>query len=181
MQLEMKCNRGSYDGTLEKDRLPLCKPHVQRAARTAAGLLLLAVLLGAASPAWSGDKSTAPARTPKIREVVEIPEDFVGQTFTFKVRITTQQTWMRRGNNGDFFLFVKDLEGSQLPNTGISPDSSVNLLRFVLPKEEGRKLFDRLNASKFYEANIRFTIDREREIVTGAWRYLAKISSIELT
>lgn len=143
-------------------------------------LLALAVLMGAASPGWSSDKSKTPQRTPKIREVVEIPEDYLGQTFTYTVHLTTKQSWMQRGGAGDFFLFVKDSEGSQLPNTGISPGSSVNFLRFVLSKEDGRKLIDRLSADKFYEARIRFTIDREREPVGPGWRYLARISAVEL-
>lgn len=142
--------------------------------------LALAVLTGAVSQAWSDDKSATSGRTPKLREIVEIPEDYLGRTFTYTVRITTSQNWMRRGSGGDFFLFVQDAEGSQLPNTGISPDSTVNLLRFVLPKEEGRRLINQLNAGKMYEARLRFTIDREREPLGPGWRYLARISSVEV-
>jgi hypothetical protein len=71
------------------------------------------------------------------------PEDYVGREFTFTVRICTNGLWMKRGAV-DFFIFVEDLEGSQLPAGGLGPDSTVNLIRFILPKEEGRKLIDQL-------------------------------------
>ena len=151
-----------------------------RNSRKSSMLLVLVVLMGAASQARSEEKPASPSRTPKIREVVEIPEDYYGRTLTYNVWITTSQNWMRRGSGGDFFLFVRDAEGSQLPNFGLSPDSTVNLLRFVLPKEEGRKLINQLNAGKMYEATIRFTIDRERELVGPGWRYLARISTVEV-
>ena len=119
-------------------------------------------------------------RNPKIREVVEIPEDYVGREFTFTVRICTNGLWMKRSGE-NFFLFVEDLEGSQLPAGGLSPDSTVNLIRFLLPKEEGRKLIDQLAANRKYEARIQFRVERERDIFGQGWRYLGKISSVELT
>ena len=142
--------------------------------------MLLAALMGAVSPAFSEEKPAAPGRTPKLREVVEIPEDYFGRTFTYNVKITTRSSWLQRGSAGDFFLFVVDSEGTQLPHGGISPGATVNLLRFVLPKEDGRKLIDRLTADKMYDARIRFTIDREREPVSRGWLYLARINSVEL-
>ncbi len=144
-----------------------------------AGVLLnLGILTAAAYPAFGGEKS--PVRTPKLREVVEIPEDYYGRKFTFNVRVSTKQGWIRRGSSGDFFIVVQDDEGSALPNHGIGPDSTVNIIRFLLPREEGRKLFERLSAEKLYEARITFTIDRERPVLSPGWVYLARISSVEL-
>ncbi|MCI0743232.1 MAG: hypothetical protein L0Y72_29750 [Gemmataceae bacterium] len=142
--------------------------------------LALGIMMAVASPAWSGGKPAPSVRTPKLREVVEIPEDYYGRKFTFSVRVSTKQGWIRRGSSGDFFIAVQDDEGSALPNHGIGPDSTVNIIRFLLPKEEGRKLFERLSAEKLYEARITFTIDRERPVLGPGWVYLARISSVEL-
>jgi hypothetical protein len=144
------------------------------------GLLLalgVAALVGSASPAWGGGKPT-PGRTPQLRELHEFPEDYLGQTFTYTVRISTAPGWMRR--NGEyFFLFVQDAQGNKLPNRGFSPDATINLIRFVLPRAGGKKLLERLNAGQMYEARIRFTIARQRALVGQSWQYLAMISSVE--
>jgi len=55
----------------------------------------------------------------------------------------------------------------------------VNLIRFCIAKEDGRKLIDQLNAAQTYEARIRFTIDRQPGFLGQGWDYLARISSIE--
>src|SRR5262249_36752400 len=70
---------------------------------------------------------------------------------TYTVRISTNQYWMRRAG-AYFFLFVQDSEGAKLPGTGFNPDSTVNLIRFLVPTDEGRKLIDRLDAGQMYEA-----------------------------
>ena len=57
----------------------------------------------------------------------------------------------------------------------------MNLIRFILPKEQARKLIGDLSAVRKYEARIRFKIDRERDILGQGWRYLALISSVEVT
>jgi hypothetical protein len=145
------------------------------------GLLVglgLAICVSTASPAWSGDKG-APAKTPKLRQVADLPEDYLGRTFTYKVRISTNQAWMNRSAN-HFFLFVQDAEGNKLPNRGFSPDSTVNLIRFVVSKEEGRKLIERLSAGQMYEAQIRFTVQRQQAFLGQGWDYLAIISSVEV-
>ena len=148
--------------------------------RGTTALLALANLAMAASVAKCEESTPQPTRMPKLREVVEIPEDYYGRKFTFAVRITTRQGWIKRGAAGDFFVMVQDLEGSSLPNNGLGPDSTVNIIRFLLPKEEGRKLFERLNAQKLYDASITFTIDREPPVLGYGWVYLARISSVEL-
>src|SRR5262245_16959756 len=50
------------------------------------------------SQAGDGDAAGKPqaVRTPKIREVVEVPEEYVGKEFTYTVRISTNSHWMRR-------------------------------------------------------------------------------------
>jgi len=133
--------------------------------------------------AGGGPKPAQPPskmRNPKIREVAELPEDYVGREFTFTVRVCTNGLWMKRAGE-HFFLFIEDLEGSQLPAGGLGPDSSVNLIRFILPKEEGRKLIDQLSAARKYEARIRFRVERERDIFGTGWRYLGRIDAVELT
>jgi len=140
--------------------------------------LLSLVTLSTAVPARSADKS-APARTPKLRQVADVPEDYLGQTFTYDVRISTNQRWMQRSGPG-FFLFVEDGEGNKLPNRGFTPDATINLIRFVISKEDGHKLIERLNAGQMYNARIRFTIDRERELIGRGWLYLARVSLIEV-
>jgi hypothetical protein len=148
-----------------------------RAARGALALLPL-VMLGIASPAWSGTKMQ-PASGPKLRHVADVPEDYLGRTFTYKVRISTQERWMYR--NGDyFFLFVQDAEGNKHPNRGYTPDGTINLIRFILPKQEGLKLIERLDPSQMYEARIRFTVERQRALVGQRWDYLARISLVEV-
>jgi hypothetical protein len=147
----------------------------------------LAVVLGSlcCMNSYAGDgpnsaKPQAKARNPKIREVVEMPEDYVGREFTFTVHISTNRVWMKRGKV-DFFVFVEDLEGSMLPAGGYAPDSTVNLIRFILPKEEGRRLIEQLSADRKYEARIQFRIERESDVFGKGWRYLGKISSVEVT
>ena len=143
--------------------------------------LALIGVIGSASFASSADKPAAakPAPTLKLREVADFPEDYLGQTFTYTVRISTNPMWLQRG--GDvFFLFVQDAEGNKLPNRGFTADSTINLIRFVLPKEEGRKLIAQLNATQTYEARIRFTIDRQRGFLNQGWDYLGRISSVEV-
>jgi hypothetical protein len=152
-------------------------------------LVAAAALPSAATPgllpkSFAGDRATwakAPAagRVPKLREVVEVPEDYVGREFTYTVRLSTNGLWMKRGAV-DFFIFVEDLEGSQLPSRGLGPDSTVNLIRFILPKEAGRTLIDQLSAAQKYEARIRFRVERERDVLGSGWSYLARISSVEL-
>lgn len=147
-------------------------------------LVLVLALLFCMNSSAGGEPNTAKpqakARNPKIREVVEIPEDYVGREFTFTVRISTNGLWMKRGSV-DFFIFVEDLEGSQLPAGGLGPDSTVNLIRFILPKEEGRRLIEQLSAARKYEARIQFRVERERDIFGQGWRYLGKINSVDLT
>lgn len=143
---------------------------------------LTLVALGAVAP-WSiagAGQKQAKERNPKIREVCEVPEEYLGREFTFTVHISTNSLWMRRGAE-DFFIFVQDSEGSQLPYNGFSPDSTVNRIRFILPKEEARKLIDQLSAARKYEARIRFKIDRERDLFNQGWLHLAKINTVELT
>jgi hypothetical protein len=145
------------------------------------GLLLalgLVALAGSTSPAWGGAKPGA-GRAPKLREVAEVPEDYFGRTFTYTVRVSTNYGWMRRAGDS-FFLFIQDVEGNKLPNRCFSPESTVNYFRFVLPKGEGKRLIDRLNPDKMYEARIRFTVDRERALLGQGWLYLGKITRIEL-
>jgi len=146
-------------------------------------VLVLASLFCMTSHAGGGPQPAQPqtkARNPKLREVVELPEDYYGREFTFTCRISTNGLWMMRAGD-NFFLFLEDLEGSQLPSGGLSPDSTVNLIRFVLPKEEGRKLIDQLTATRKYEARVRFRIDREKDLFGQGWRYLGLISSVDLT
>src|SRR5262249_12871766 len=143
----------------------------------------LAVTVMPLADSFAGDSaSTKPnsnGRTPKLREAVEIPEDYVGRDLTFTARVSTNGLWMKRVN-AYFFLLIEDMEGSQLPPGGIGADSSVKLLRFVLPLEEGRKLIDELSADKTYDARIRFRIEREPNLFGNGWAYLARISSVEV-
>jgi len=127
-------------------------------------------------PASSKPKT---GRMPKLREVVEVPEDYLGQEFTYAARISTNSLWMKR-HNAYFFLFLEDSEGSQLPSGGLGPDSTVNLIRFIYPVEEGRKLFDLMSAREKYEARIRFKIERERNVLGNGWVFIGRISSIEV-
>ncbi|MCI0377694.1 MAG: hypothetical protein L0215_08820, partial [Gemmataceae bacterium] len=54
-------------------------------------LLALGIVTAAALPVLGGEKPSTPVRTPKLREVVEIPEDYYGRKFTFNVRVSTKQ------------------------------------------------------------------------------------------
>lgn len=148
--------------------------------------LALVALLSAAALALcrpgvaEGSGPPVPGRTPKLREIAEFPEDYFGKEFTHTVWLNTQPRWLERANSGDFFLFVKDLEGTQLPNRGFNPSSTINLIRFVLPKEDARKLIDRLDPGQMYQARITFRVDREKDLFGQNWLYLARISSVEL-
>jgi len=167
---------------------------ISRDDRTTRGAFLplaLAALLIAAAPALprtgvaAGADGAAPqagaARTPKLREIAELPDDYLGKEFTHTVWLTTTARWMERGGSGDFFFFVQDSEGTQLPNRGFTPSSSLNILRFVLPREDGRKLIDQLTAGRMYEARIRFRIDRQKDLFGQNWEYFARINSVELS
>jgi hypothetical protein len=147
--------------------------------------ILVAIVSIAIVPRSFAEDSPSPkpnsqGRTPKLREVVEIPEDYVGRDLTFTARISTNGLWMKRVN-AYFFLLVEDMEGSQLPPGGIGADSSVKLVRFILPIEEGRKLIDQLSADKKYDARIRFRIEREPNLFGNGWAYLARINSVEVS
>jgi hypothetical protein len=142
---------------------------------------VLASLVGGLSRAGgTGVAKPQKERSPKIREVCELPEDYFEREFTFTVNICTSSLWMRRGAV-DFFIFVQDSEGTQLPYNGFSPDSTVNRIRFILPKEEGRRLIEELSAAHKYEARIRFKIERERDLFNQGWVYIGRISTVELT
>lgn len=142
------------------------------------GLLLC---VAAASAQAGGNRAGVKpgGRTPKIREVVEMPEDYVGREFTYSVRLCTHALWITRASSGNFFMVFEDLEGTQLPAGGIGPDSTVKLMRFILKKEDARMLIDRLSASQKYEARITFRIETERGLF-GDTRYIGRISAVEL-
>lgn len=151
-------------------------------------ILVLALPLGTCGP-WllrtsfagegsSGTKQIPKGRIPKLRQVVDLPEDYVGREFTYTVRISTNALWMARGTT-DFLIFVEDEEGTKLPRQGFSPDASINLIRFVLPREEGKRLIEELSAAEKYQARIRFRVDRQKGLF-DAWNYYAMISSVEI-
>src|SRR5262245_22155696 len=141
---------------------------ILRNARWALVVVILTALAITAAPAvlqecQAGDgpsrERAQTAQTPKIKEVLEFPEEFVGKEFSYTVWVTSHAAWMARA--GEYlFLFVKDAEGSKLPR-GFDPASAVNLMRLILPKDEGRKLIDQLNASRFSAARIHFKVERE--------------------
>jgi hypothetical protein len=79
----------------------------------------------------TGAKQKPNGKTPKLWQVVDLPENYVGHEFTYTVRISTNALWMARGTS-DFFIFVEDEEGTKLPRQGFSPDATINLIRFVL-------------------------------------------------
>ena len=149
---------------------------VLAAAACASGPRLFQECIAGDGPATSKPKSI---RTPKLREVVEVPEDYLGKEFTYTAWISTNSLWMKRVN-AYFFLLLEDAEGSRMPSSGISPDSTVNLIRFIYPVEEGRKLFDQMIARDKYEARTRFKIERERNVLGNGWVFIGRISSIEV-
>ena len=60
--------------------------------------LALIGVIGSASLASSADKPAL--AKPKLREVADLPEDYLGQTFTFTVRISSSSAGMAfPGNN----------------------------------------------------------------------------------
>src|SRR5262245_20382297 len=148
--------------------------------RAAFVLLALPALLSFASPGWGADKAPVPPGAPKLRVVVDIPEDFVGREFTYTVRLTAADHWLQRDPAVGFYIFVQDLEGTRLPRQGFTPAGLNNSLRFVLPKDEGRKVIERLSTTQLHEARIRFRVSRVRNTITGEWQYLARISAVEL-
>jgi hypothetical protein len=159
---------------------------IRRILLVSAGVLVLSVTAplllpkSLAADGNAGTKTPPVSRAPKLREVVELPEDYVGRDFTYTVRLSTGLLWITRGSSGDFFIVVEDLEGSQLPRGGIGPESTVKLIRFLLSKEDGRKLIDQLSAAQKYQARIGFRIEREKGLF-GEWRYLARIHTVELS
>ncbi len=136
--------------------------------------LLVAGLLGAASPAWCQDKAAPSGPAPKLREVVDFPEDYVGQTLTYTVKISPKR--LHRNGTGDYSLFCLDSEGSLLPDRL----GSGTLNSFILPKAEARKLIVRLSAAETYEAQIRFTIERGQAVGGLGYYYIARVHSVEL-
>lgn len=152
---------------------PLLVLVVAAASSTAAPMVLLKSL-GDEVPAAAKKES----RAPKLRNVVDLPEDYLGREFTYTVRISTNALWMSRGAT-DFFIFVEDEEGTKLPRQGFSPDASINIIRFVLPRAEGKRLIEELSAAQKYQARIRFRVDRH-EGLFGAWEYFGMINSVEI-
>jgi len=113
---------------------------------------------------------------PKLREVVEFPEDYVGQTFTYTVKISPKLNWLQRNGRGNYFLYVLDSEGSLLPHR--LGGGTLNSL--ILPAAEARKLIVRLSAAETYEAQIRFSVEREQVAGTSGYYYIARVHSVEL-
>jgi hypothetical protein len=157
-------------------------------ARRALLVLVLALPLGTCADSLlptsfagegpTGAKQKPHGRPPKLRQVVDLPEDYVGREFTYTVQISTNALWMARGTT-DFLIFVEDEEGTKLPRQGFSPDATINLIRFVLPREEGKRLIEELSAAKKYQARIRFRVDRQKGLF-DAWCYFGMISSVEI-
>jgi hypothetical protein len=156
---------------------------------TRAYWLRRAVLLALAVAVFSGDAYAQPGRADKSKSAPAHSENPRGcgtpgglpgpDLHVYRPGHDPSELDAARWGAG-FLPLRQGLGGEPTSQWRPQPGLHCQLLRFVLSKEDGRKLIDRLSADKFHEVRIRFTIDRERELVGPGWRYLARISSVQV-